>query len=270
MKAAGPGTDVREIETARLGAPCDVRVTFRLSARLPVLPAGGCPAQVSRGTSSCPPAGVHLRLGGWWTGWHGLRLATRQLPMSVLPSFGSATPGRARRPEDDFALAINAVPDCLPAPEWVCRSGCEHPEVHLRGAGGGQANVGATRSMSSSGLSALRGRRSAPVCGSPRMSAALNVPAADVHQIGRAELARSGSSMQPHLGACVRPLGCPPSRPRSAGASIRVTTCTQRWRATRASKTAFQPVPRRVQPPGGAYAASKYLITSTEQISPSV
>lgn len=63
-------------------------------------------------------AGVHLRLGGWWTGWHESRGVTRQLSMSVLPPVGSAAPGRARRPEDDFALAINAVHDCL------CPSGC--------------------------------------------------------------------------------------------------------------------------------------------------
>ena len=66
------------------------------------------------------------------------------------------------------------------------------PPVHLRGAGGGQANVGATRSMPSSGSSVLRGRGIAPVCGGAHL------------------LAPSGSTW-----ACLHPM-CPAKSPRSA------------------------------------------------------
>ncbi len=63
--------------------------------------------------------------------------------------------------------------------------------------------VAVMRSMPSSGSSALRGRDSAPVCGSSRLSAFLNVPATDTPSTRRAQLARSGASIAAPCGGLI-------------------------------------------------------------------
>jgi hypothetical protein len=48
-------------------------------------------------------AEVHLRSGGWGTGWHDSRPATHQSPMSAVAPLGCATPGLPCRPGDRSA-----------------------------------------------------------------------------------------------------------------------------------------------------------------------
>jgi hypothetical protein len=131
------------------------------------------------------------------------------------------------------------------------------PEVHLRGAGGGQANVGAMRSMPSSGSSVQRGRGIAPTYEHPRLSALLNVPSTDTRAIGRAPLARSGSSI---AAPCVGLIAV--TRARSARvhsrhvlhATLAREACMGASCCAPASAPWERAVPRRaaVQPVGGA------------------
>ena len=58
-----------------------------------------CPAQLSRGGTSGSPAcageasaGVHLRLGGWWTGWHEPRRVTQSTSSSGDPGRRDSAP----------------------------------------------------------------------------------------------------------------------------------------------------------------------------------
>ncbi len=147
-------------------------------------------AQVSSGGCSyCPPAGVHLRLGGWWTGWHGTRYALpthasdqRQgrdevgiysdRDMSALSPVDSAAPGRPRRPEDPTAVAANGVPDCLPA----CAGAVSvplgvHPKGHFRPGGWGRAGTCPQRAVPSPASSGRQARRDTARHAELRMSA---------------------------------------------------------------------------------------------------
>lgn len=55
---------------------------------------------------------VHLRLGGWGTGWHDSHRSIDELRMSAVSLLDRAAPGRCRRLADRFALAAHPVHDC--------------------------------------------------------------------------------------------------------------------------------------------------------------
>ena len=120
--------------------------------------------------------------------------------------------GPGRSPIAVASVPRTAMPVC-PGSASAPSVSAAHPEVHVRGVGGGEAKVGAMRSMPSSGSGVQRGRDSAPTHDDSRMSGVSvldlamsdqsrcalrtqdNVPATDTSQPGRAQLARSGSSI---------------------------------------------------------------------------
>ena len=226
-------------------------------ACLPVLPKA---VQAVRRTAQRPACLPVLPCGGCW----------RSQPACAQPA--CLCPGEVLRTSEGYAQEGHAV-SRMGAPRrgarhlvWVCAPAGRvpfgvHPEVHLRGVGGGQANVGAMRSMPSSGSSVRRGRDSAPVCEDlqlpvpSRVSAAVViVPATETLASGRAELARTGSSIAAPCGGLP---ACAPNR----GAPFRVSAATpSHCEGVRSGRDLRSPSARQACIQGGRFPAREACI----------